>query len=53
MIDYLKRGIIATSGDIVIGTGLNKDKVLRLLKNLINNGYAKVNGGRKATKYPI
>lgn len=53
ILDYLNKGILATSGDIVIGTGLSKDKVLRLLKNLINNGYVKVNGIGKATKYSI
>lgn len=53
IIDYLAKVVQATSGDIVIGTGIKKDKVLRLLKNLINNGYVKVNGIGKATKYSI
>ena len=53
ILDYLSRVVQATSRDIVIGTGLSKDKVLRLLKNLINNGYVKVNGIGKATKYSI
>ena len=53
ILDYLSRVVQATSGDIVIGTGLSKDKVLRLMKNLINNGYVKVNGIGKATKYSI
>ena len=39
-----KNVVHATSGDIVIGTGLSKDKVLRLMKNLINNGYVNVSG---------
>lgn len=53
ILDYLNKGLLATSGDIVIGTGLSKDKVLRLMKNLINNGYVKVSGVGKATKYSI
>ena len=53
ILDYLNKGLLATSGDIVIGTGLSKDKVLRLIKNLINNGYVKVSGVGKATKYSI
>lgn len=53
ILDYLSRVVQATSGDIVIGTGLSKDKVLRLMKNLINNGYVKVSGVGKATKYSI
>ena len=53
ILDYLNKGLIATSGDIVVGTGLSKDKVLRLLKKLINNGYVKVSGVGKATKYSI
>lgn len=53
ILDYLSRVVQATSGDIVIGTGLSKDKVLRLMKNLINNGYVKVKGIGKATKYSI
>lgn len=53
ILDYLSRVVQATSRDIVIGTGLSKDKVLRLMKNLINNGYVKVNGIGKATKYSI
>lgn len=53
ILDYLRKVIQATSGDIVVSTGLNKDKVLRLMKNLINNGYVKVNGVGKATKYSI
>ena len=53
ILDYLNKGLLATSGDIVIGTGLSKDKVLRLMKNLINNGYVKVSGVGKATKYTI
>ena len=53
ILDYLNKGLLAKSGDIVIGTGLSKDKVLRLMKNLINNGYVKVSGVGKATKYSI
>ena len=53
ILDYLNKGLLATSGDIVIGTGLSKDKVLRLMKNLINKGYVKVSGVGKATKYSI
>lgn len=53
ILNYLNKGLLATSGDIVIGTGLSKDKVLRLMKNLINNGYVKVSGVGKATKYSI
>lgn len=53
ILDYLTKVVHATSGDIVIGTGLSKDKVLRLMKNLINNGYVNVSGVGKATKYSI
>lgn len=53
ILDYLNKGIIATSGDIVISTGLSKDKTLRLLKGLINKGYVKTTGVGKATKYLI
>ena len=53
ILDYLTKVVHATSGDIVIGTGLSKDKVLRLIKNLINNGYVNVSGVGKATKYSI
>ena len=51
IIKYLEKGRQATSADLVNETGFNKSKVLRLLKNLIDNGYVKIQGEGKATKY--
>ena len=53
IIDYLTKGIQASSNDLVNITGFTKDKVLRLLKSLQNKGYVKVSGVGKSTKYSV
>ena len=51
IVDYLTKGIQASSNDLVNITGFTKDKVLRLLKSLQNKGYVKISGVGKSTKY--
>lgn len=53
IVDYLAKGIQASSNDLVNVTGFDKSKVLRLLKTLQNKGYVKVSGSGKATKYNV
>ena len=53
IVDYLTKGIQASSNDLVNITGFKKDKVLRLLKSLQNKGYVKVSGVGKSTKYSV
>ena len=53
IVDYLAKGMQASSGDLVNVTGFDKSKVLRLLKALQNKGYVKVSGIGKATKYNV
>lgn len=53
IIDYLSKGFIASSSELIIQTGFSKDKVLRLIKSLVNKGYVKVSGEGKATKYSL
>lgn len=53
IIEYLAKGIIASSNDLVKITGFSKDKVLRLIKSLQNKGYVKVTGTGKSTKYSV
>ena len=53
IINCLKKGIQASSSDLVNLTGLKKEKILRLLKSLQNKGYIKITGVGKSTKYSI
>ena len=53
IVDYLKKVVQASSSDISLATKLSKDKVLRLMKNLTNNGYVKTSGNGKGTKYSL
>ncbi len=53
IIEYLAKGILASSNDLVKITGFSKDKVLRLTKSLQNKGYVKVTGTGKSTKYSV
>lgn len=53
IVDYLAKGIQASSNDLVNFTGFTKDKVLRLLKSLENKGYVRKSGIGKSTKYNV
>lgn len=53
IVDYLIKGIQASSNDLVNFTGFTKDKVLRLLKSLENKGYVRKSGIGKSTKYNV
>ena len=53
VVDYLAKGIQASSNDLTNITGFSKDKVLRLLKSLSNKGYVKISGVGKSTKYSV
>ena len=53
IIDYLKKGMQASSNDLAVVTGFSKDKVLKLIKSLQAKGYIKVFGIGKATRYSI
>lgn len=53
IVDYLVKGIQASSNDLVNFTGFTKDKVLRLLKSLENKGYVRKTGIGKSTKYNV
>lgn len=53
IVDYLTKGIQASSNDLVNFTGFTKDKVLRLLKSLENKGYVRKTGIGKSTKYNV
>lgn len=53
IIDYLKKGMQASSNDLAVVTGFSKDKVLKLIKSLQAKGYIKVLGIGKATRYSI
>lgn len=51
--EYLKKGIIASRLDLITYTGFSKDKVLRIVKNLTENGYIKAIGEGRSRKYLI
>ncbi len=49
--DQLSRGIHLASSEIAQKTGFSKDKVVRLLKNLLANNYVQKEGFGRGTKY--
>lgn len=51
--EYLKKGIIASRLDLITYTGFSKDKVLRIVKTLTENGYIKAIGEGRSRKYLI
>lgn len=53
IIDALRGGLLLSSSEIAEATGFNKSKVLRLMKNLIDNKYITVSGGGRSTRYQL
>ena len=53
IVDYLSKGFIASSSELIIATGFSKDKLLRLIKSLTSKGFIKVSGEGRATKYSL
>ncbi len=53
VIDALSGGMLLSSREIAEATGFNKSKVLRLMKNLIDNKYITVSGSGRSTRYQL